>query len=59
MRIIHAVPDEEDRKRFRQALEDLYNSDKETQKKFWTEVGLFDENGEVAEPFEDLFPEQA
>ncbi|MCL1984364.1 MAG: hypothetical protein FWG58_03060 [Methanomassiliicoccaceae archaeon] len=58
MRIIHAVPDEEDLKRFKQAAEDLSNSDPETRKKFWTEVGLYDEDGNIAEPFRDLFPEK-
>ncbi|MCL1984450.1 MAG: hypothetical protein FWG58_03510 [Methanomassiliicoccaceae archaeon] len=57
MRIIHAVPDEEDVERVKQAFEDLSNSDEETNKKFWTRVGLFDENGNVAEPFRDLFTE--
>ena len=59
MRIIHAVVDEEDVERFRQAARDLMNSDEETQKKFWTRVGLFDEDGNVAEPYKGLFPEKA
>lgn len=58
VRIIHAVPDEEDLKRFKQALEDLSNSDRETQMRFWIEVGLYNEDGTVAEPYKDLFPEK-
>jgi len=58
MRIIHAVPDEEDVERVKQGFRDLANSDPETQKRFWTEVGLYDEDGNLAEPFRDLFPEK-
>ncbi|MCL2891081.1 MAG: hypothetical protein FWF40_04220 [Methanomassiliicoccaceae archaeon] len=59
MRIIHAVPDEDDIKRFKQAADDFMRLDPETRKKFWTRVGLFDENGNVAEPYKDLLPEKA
>ena len=57
-RIIHAVPDWEDVECIKKAFEDLSNSDDETNKKFWTRVGLFDENGEVAEPYKCLFSEK-
>jgi len=57
-RIKHAVLEWEDVERIKKGFEDLSNSDEETQKKFWTEVGLFDESGEVAEPYKCLFPEK-
>jgi hypothetical protein len=59
MRILHAVPDREDIERIKKGFEDLSKADPETRKKFWTEVGLFDKDGNVAEPYKDLLPEKA
>jgi hypothetical protein len=56
MKILHAVPDNEDVERIRQGFRDLENSDEETQKKFWTKAGLFDEDGNIAERYRYLFP---
>jgi len=53
MRIIHAVPDEEDIERIIQGFRDL-SKDPAARRKFWTEVGLYDENGNIAEPFRDM-----
>ena len=56
MKIVHAVPDEEDIERIKRGFEDLSKVDPETGKKFWTEVGSFDEDGDVAESYKDLLP---
>ena len=59
MRIIHAVPDDDDIERFRQAAKEFENSNPEVKREFWISVGLYDKNGNVAEPYKGLFPEKA
>ena len=57
MRIIHAVPDEKDYERFRQALEDLSNSDEETRRKFWDEIEFFNDGVSAEKAHGDRMPE--
>jgi hypothetical protein len=46
---------EEEIKGIREAFDELARSDEETQMKFWTKVGLYDENGNIAERYRGLF----
>ena len=47
----------EDVEWFKEQMDKLGKADAETKKAFWIRVGLYDENGNVAEPYKGLFEE--
>ncbi|MDR2698190.1 MAG: hypothetical protein LBB30_00730 [Candidatus Methanoplasma sp.] len=47
----------EELEQFKRDMDELGKADAKTKKEFYTSIGLYDENGNIAEGYRDLFEE--